>query len=178
MKDETDLLVIIDDVLSEIAMIKRVQQDQEHVCIAMKSEQDRMEMLNKRDAGQGQGMVGGFRVPSAPGPRPSFHQSHTIPGDQSSVRHNQFGNSPSRASPSGRSGDPFFSPGLSPSSPAREYQAFQPRPVLARQVDARLLRQEEDARRIRESVSHSAPLTWSLHYWRAVANQPADHHTS
>ena len=36
IKQETDLLVRIDDIVAEISMIKRVHQDQDHVCVSMR----------------------------------------------------------------------------------------------------------------------------------------------
>jgi uncharacterized protein with von Willebrand factor type A (vWA) domain len=36
IKEETELLVRIDDIIDEISMIKRVHEDQDHVCVALR----------------------------------------------------------------------------------------------------------------------------------------------
>ncbi|KAF7548810.1 hypothetical protein G7Z17_g6804 [Cylindrodendrum hubeiense] len=106
MKEETELLILVDDILSEIAMVKRVHEDQSQVCISMKTEHE-----------------------------------------QDVIKHNEMRGSHRR-------------PQTSQNDQFNEFQhghgSFQDnnmtRPLLTRHPDAKLLRQEEDAKRVREAI--------------------------
>ncbi|KAL1880155.1 hypothetical protein Daus18300_001518 [Diaporthe australafricana] len=115
-KEETELLILIDDILSEIAMIKRAHEDQSQVCVAMKAEQDASQTLsNTRERS------------------PHLFPSQKSPTRPPGLRHSQTGD-------------------IHLDLP--HFQDFnRARPTPTRRPDTKLLRQEEDARRIRESAS-------------------------
>lgn len=61
IKQETELLVRVDDIVNEISMIKRVQQDQDHACVSMRISQAQRGPNNKKK-GKGNGEDWGSRT--------------------------------------------------------------------------------------------------------------------
>ncbi|KAI2622398.1 hypothetical protein GGR54DRAFT_598383 [Hypoxylon sp. NC1633] len=114
MKEETELLMTTDDILSEIAMIKRVQEDQSLVCIAMQAEEDIIAQSNKKDLGESPWRSQG---------------------------------TPTRPRPAQRS----LTDNLRPESVSFQ-ESHRNRPAPSPYPNTKLARQEEDAKRVRESI--------------------------
>ncbi|KAH8895417.1 hypothetical protein GQ53DRAFT_50576 [Thozetella sp. PMI_491] len=117
VQEETELLVTIDDILNEISMLKRVQQDQALVFAGVKADYERIEGLKRRDGWPNQTPS---RIPSHGPIRPQF------------LHHNTTGDLDR--------------------GPPLESQVGQLNPAQFQRLDAKLKRQEEDARRVRESI--------------------------